>query len=134
MKIYDFTVEKGRDIKKEIVRCVLERGWKEVLIIGAVGSVKDMVFTAPVEDELPLRTGNTPCRSAGEILSFSGEIMGRDKMDPELKAVYKDTECPLFVHIHASCATAGGHVTGGGLAEGKAFRALRVFMVPVEGQ
>ncbi len=131
MKIYDFIIEKDKDIKKEIVSFILKKGWNEALILGAVGSVKDMIFTTPVCDSLPLRTCKNPVLGAGEILSFTGEIMGREKMDPDLKDVYKDTECPLFVHIHASMAAKNGVVAGGGLAEGKAFRALRVFIVPV---
>lgn len=131
MKIYDFIIEKDKDIKKGIVSYVLEKGWDEALVLGAVGSVKDMLFTTPICDSLPLRTCKNSVPGAGEILSFTGEIMERAKMDPELKDVYKDTECPLFVHIHASMAAKNGVVAGGGLAGGKAFRALRVFIVPV---
>ena len=47
--------------------------------------------------------------------------------------VYPDKVSPLIVHIHASCATAGGHVAGGGLRAGKAFRSVRIFMIPLDG-
>lgn len=131
-KLYDITIPAGDDIRKAIETYVLDMGWEEAAVLGAVGSVQDMVFTTPVENQLPLKTAPTPCYGAAEILSFSGEIMKREKMDPALAAVYPDKTSPLFVHIHASCATAGGHVCGGGLCKGKAFRALRVFMVPLE--
>ena len=129
--VFEMTVRSGEDIREAIARFVLEKGWSSVMIPCAIGSVIDMVFTTPVENTLPLRTAKTPVSSAAELLSFTGEVMKKERMDPALAAVYKD-DGPLFVHIHASCATAGGHVAGGGLAGGKAFRAVRVFLVPLE--
>ena len=58
--------------------------------------------------------------------------MVKEKMDPQLRQVYPDTDSPLFIHIHASYARAGGLVMGGGLWGGTAFRSLRVFLRPVE--
>ena len=81
---------------------------------------------------MPLKVGRTPCYGAAEILSFTGEVMVKEKMDPQLRQVYPDTDSPLFIHIHASCARAGGLVMGGGLWGGTAFRSLRVFLRPVE--
>lgn len=130
--LYDIMIAGGENIRDKITEYVLQAGWEEAVILGAVGSVEELEFTAPVENELPLRTGTTPCHGAAEILSFSGEIMKREKMDPALEAVYPDKSSPLFVHIHASCAVAGGHVCGGGLQGGRAFRALRVFITPLD--
>lgn len=130
--LYDVIIPAGKEIRDTIMDYVLEKGWEEAAILGAVGSVQDMAFTTPVENKLPLRTGSTPCHGAAEILSFTGEIMKREKMDPGLESVYPDKSSPLFVHIHASCAIAGGHVCGGGLKCGKAFRELRVFLVPLK--
>lgn len=129
--LYDVVIPAGADIRTVITDYVIEKEWEEVAIIGAVGSVQDMKFTTPVENELPLRTGATTCFGAAEILSFSGEIMKREYMDIELEHIYPDKSSPLFVHIHASCATAGGHVFGGGLKSGIAFRKLRVFLLPL---
>ena len=129
--IFEVTVKSGEDIRGAIERFVLQKGWSSVIIPCAIGSVIDMVFTTPVENTLPLKTARTPVSGAAELLSFTGEIMKKERMDPALASIYKD-EGPLFVHIHASCATAGGHVSGGGLAGGKAFRAVRVFLVPLE--
>lgn len=131
MELYEVTVKSGESIKEVVSRYVLEQGWESVYLTGAVGSVIDCRFTTPTENELPLRTISVSSRGAAELLTFVGEVMKREKMDPELKAVYKDKISPLFVHIHASAATAGGHVIGGGLADGKAFRAVRVFMIPL---
>lgn len=130
-RLYDVTVPAGDDIRKGIEGYVTGMGWESAAILGAVGSVQELVLTTPVENQLPLKTMATPCHGAAEILSFTGEVMIREQMDPSLQAVYQDKESPFFVHIHASCATAGGHVYGGGLAGGKAFRALRIFLMPV---
>ena len=132
--LYDVTVQAGDDIRKGIESYAMEQGWESAAILGAVGSVQELVFTTPVENQLPLRTMATPCHGAAEILSFTGEVMKRELMDPALEAVYPDKERPFFVHIHASCATAGGHVYGGGLSGGRAFRALRIFLMPLGRQ
>jgi len=128
----EVTVPAGQDIKKVVTDFILAHGWKQVYVTGAVGSVIDMVFTTPIQNHLPLKVTSVPVSGAGEMMSMVGEIMPREMMDPDLKDVYPDKDSPLFVHIHACIATAGGHVSGGGLKAGKAFRSLRVFMVPLE--
>ena len=125
-------VDQGQDIRKTIEAFVIEKGWKEVIVVNAIGSVKDLILAAPIRNELPLKVGRTPCYGAAEILSFTGEIMVKDRMDPQLRQVYPDTDSPLFIHVHASCARAGGQVMGGGLWGGTAFRSLRVFLRPLE--
>ena len=125
-------VDQGQDIRKTIEAFVIEKGWNEVIVVNAIGSVKDLILAAPIRNELPLKVGRTPCYGAAEILSFTGEIMVKDRMDPQLRQVYPDTDSPLFIHIHASCARAGGQVMGGGLWGGTAFRSLRVFLRPLE--
>lgn len=125
-------IDQGQDIRKTIEAFVIEKGWKEVIVVNAIGSVKDLILAAPISNELPLKVGRTPCYGAAEILSFTGEVMVKEKMDPQLRQVYPDTDSPLFIHIHASCARAGGSVMGGGLWGGTAFRSLRVFLRPVE--
>lgn len=125
-------IDQGQDIRKTIEAFVIEKGWKEVIVVNAIGSVKDLILAAPISNELPLKVGRTPCYGAAEILSFTGEVMVKEKMDPQLRQVYPDTDSPLFIHIHVSCARAGGLVMGGGLWGGTAFRSLRVFLRPVE--
>lgn len=125
-------IDQGQDIRKTIEAFVIEKGWKEVIVVNAIGSVKDLILAAPISNELPLKVGRTPCYGAAEILSFTGEVMVKEKMDPQLRQVYPDTDSPLFIHIHASCARAGGLVMGGGLWGGTAFRSLRVFLRPME--
>ena len=130
-QIYEVTVKAGEDIKEVVTDYVLGQGWESVYITGAVGSVIGMSYTTPVRDQLPLVTASQPAEGVAEVLSLTGEVMKREKMDPALQSVYKDTECPLFVHIHISCAHRDGSVRGGGLAAGNAFRLLRIFMTPL---
>lgn len=125
-------IDQGQDIRKTIEAFVLQKGWKEVIVVNAIGSVKDLILAAPISNELPLKVGRTPCFGAAEILAFTGEVMVKERMDPQLRKVYPDTDSPLFIHIHASCARAGGSVLGGGLWGGTAFRSLRVFLRPLE--
>lgn len=131
-ELYEVTVKTGEDIRQVIGDYILKMGWESVYVIGAIGSVIDMSFTAPIENTLPLRTASTPCSGAAELVALTGEVMKRERMDPALAGVYTDTSNPLFVHLHACVATAGGHMMGGGLKSGKAFRAVRVFMTPLE--
>ncbi|HAT1680537.1 TPA: DNA-binding protein [Klebsiella oxytoca] len=129
MKLYDFIVGSGEDIREAVTRFVLSKKWHGAYITGAVGSVTDMSFTTPISNKLPPETQVFTVEGAAEVVSFTGEVMLRDLMDPSLKTIYPDTENPLFVHIHTSCAYEGGKVCGGGLAAGKAFRSVRVFLV-----
>lgn len=130
-ELFEVTVPSGGDIRRTLEDYVLSQGWESVYVIGAIGSVTDMRFTTPVENTLPLRTAVTPCNGAAELVAMTGEIMKREFMDPALAGVYADAESPLFIHLHACCATAGGHMMGGGLKTGKAFRAVRIFMTPI---
>lgn len=132
MKIYEVTVKSGESIKKVLTDYIVDMGWDSVYVTGAIGSVCDCTFVTPVQDTLPLVTAPTPVHGAAELVSLVGEVMKRERMDPALAAVYKDKESPLFVHLHASAATAGGHMIGGGFSDGKAFRAVRIFMTPLD--
>ncbi len=129
--LYEVTVERGQDIRQTITDFILAHGWEEVFIVGAIGSAIDTAYNAPADNSIPMNLVVTECPGACEIVSFTGEVMKRERMDPNLARVYPDKTSPLFVHIHASCAQAGGHVVGGGLVRGRAFRSLRVFMIPL---
>ena len=128
--LYEVTVKRDEDIRQVITDFILDKGWDEALILGAVGSVIDTAYNAPIDNSVPMNLVVTECPGAAEIVSFTGEVMKREYMDPNLAKVYPDKTSPLFVHIHASCAKAGGAVVGGGLVRGRAFRSLRVFLTP----
>jgi predicted DNA-binding protein with PD1-like motif len=131
-ELYEVMVPRGADIRQTISDFILEKNWDEAFIIGAVGSVMDSAYNAPVDNSIPMNLVVTEVPAAAEIVSFTGEVMKRERMDENLAKVYPDKTSPLFVHIHASCAVGGGQITGGGLVRGKAFRALRVFLTPLE--
>lgn len=126
------TVPRGQDIRGTITEFVAEKGWPEAIILGAVGSVIGTAYNAPRDNSIPMNLMVTEVPSAAEVVGFTGEVMKRERMDPDLASVYPDKTSPYFVHIHASCAKGGGEVVGGGLVRGRAFRALRVFLTPIE--
>lgn len=127
MNTHEIIVNAGEDIKEGIERFMLEMEWPSAYISGAIGSVRDLALTTPVGLELPPKVAVTPCVGPGEVLAFTGEVMKREFMDPSLKDIYKE-DGPLFIHVHTSVATAGGHVFGGGMKYGKAFRALKIYI------
>ena len=129
-QVCELIVGKDQDIKGAIEALVLEKGWQNVYISGAIGSVYGVEFTAPADGSYPPQVERTLCQGPGEMLAFTGEEMTIDRMDPALKGVYQG-EGPLFIHIHASVATAGAHVYGGGFQTGKAFRSLKVYLQEV---
>lgn len=130
-ELLQLVIPSGMDIKKSLMDFLIGQGVREVYIIGAIGSAKDVCIAAPVEPQLPLRTVDVPFPVACEVVGFTGEVMGWDSVDPSLAAMFPDRSDPLFLHIHIAAALAGGHVFGGGFRGGKAFRSLRVFMLPL---
>ncbi|MCD8361757.1 MAG: DNA-binding protein [Lachnospiraceae bacterium] len=129
--LYEVTVPRGADILRTITAFIESKGWENVYITGAVGSVINTVYNVPIDDSIPMHLAKVQCPEAAEIVGFTGEVMKRERMDPELAKVYPDKTSPLFVHIHASCALREGRVIGGGLRGGQAFRSLRVFLTPL---
>ncbi len=130
--LYEISVKRDEDVRRTITDFILEKGWDEAFIVGAVGSIIDSAYNAPIDNSIPMNLVTNECPGAAELLSFTGEVMKRELMDENLAKVYKDKTCPLFVHIHASCATGEGKVYGGGLVKGRAFRGIRVFLIPLQ--
>ena len=133
-RLYEVTVEKDENVKEKITQYILEQGWEDVYISGAVGSVRNVKLTNPVSAEFPPRVGTTECAGPCEVVAFTGEVMKRERMDPVLEKIYPDKTCPFFVHVHASVGVAGSHMYGGGFHDGYAFRKLRVFLQPLDEQ
>lgn len=132
-ELYEVTVNRGEDVRQVISDFILEKKWEEAFIINAVGSIINSAYNAPIDDSIPMNLVVRECPGAAELLSFTGEVMKRERMDENLARVYPDKTSPLFVHIHASCATGDGNIYGGGLVRGKAFRSIRVFLTPLDG-
>ncbi|MDY4032700.1 MAG: PPC domain-containing DNA-binding protein [Pyramidobacter sp.] len=130
MELYEVTVQQGQDIKNVLRTFIQAQGWTAVIIIGAIGSVQSIEFNTPRDDSIPMNLANHGYAHAAEVVSFVGEVMTWEHTDKFLQQAYKDSNDALFIHIHASVATADGSVIGGGLVSGKAFRALRIFMTP----
>lgn len=131
-KVYQIMVNKDEDIKEVITKYVLEKGWDNAYISGAIGSTHNAKLKTPNSLAYPPQTSTTDCYMPCEVLAFTGEIMAKNKMPEDLKEVYVDDGCPLFVHIHASLSATGAHVYGGGFHGGQAFRGLKVYIQPME--
>ena len=129
--LYEVTVDRGEDIRQVLSDYILEKNWEEVFIVGAIGSIIDSAYNAPADNRIPMNLVTVECPEAAELLSFHGEVMNRERMDENLARVYRDKTSPLFIHIHASCAAGGGAMYGGGLVKGRAFRSIRIFMIPL---
>lgn len=129
--LYEVTVDRGEDIRQVLSDYILEKNWEEVFIVGAIGSIVDSAYNAPADNRIPMNLVTVECPEAAELLSFHGEVMKRERMDENLAKVYRDKTSPLFIHIHASCAAGGGAMYGGGLVKGRAFRSIRIFMIPL---
>jgi len=126
---YQIIIERDEEIRESIDRFIQKKGWKGGYISGAIGSVKNSRFAVPINNEFPPKIEFISCISAGELLSFTGEIIPIAKVPPTLKSIYS-IKGDYFIHIHASIAVAGAHVYGGGFQSGRAFRAVNVFIHP----
>lgn len=127
-KIYEVIVERNQDIKEVVNKFVLDKGWEEAYISGAIGSIRDVELTTPISMDFPPKVEVFSIEGPAESLTFVGEIMKIEKMDPALKEVYSTEGQDLFIHIHASIAIAGSKVYGGGFKSGKAFRKLKIYI------
>ena len=86
--LYEVTVNRGEDIRQVISDYILEKGWEEVFIVGAVGSIIDSAYNAPIDNSIPMNLATNECPGAAELLSFNGEVMKRERMDENLAKVY----------------------------------------------
>lgn len=127
-KTHELIVEKNEDIKEAINKFVLEKGWESAYISGAIGSIRDVELTTPINMNIPPKVETFSTEGPAEVLAFVGEIMKMEKMDPALKGIYSSDGQSLFIHIHASIALAGSKVYGGGFKIGKAFRKLKIYI------
>lgn len=131
-KFISLNIEQGKEIKTEIGKFLKKLKIEKAIIVGAIGSVKDVCFTVPINEDLPPVIERLNFEGPGEILSFTGEVMERSEMDKNLTSVYQSDEFDFFIHIHASIGINGAQVFGGGFSFGKAFRGLNVFFIVEE--
>jgi predicted DNA-binding protein with PD1-like motif len=130
-KVYQVSVLKGEEVKEKIYRFILEKRWEAAVIVGAVGSIRDVVYTTPEGNADNFHIVKNTYTGPAELLSFTGEIMKAEKVDPMLKKVYT-VDGEYFIHAHASSAGEGGVIRGGGFQEGHALRAVNVFIQQLE--
>lgn len=56
-EVCELIIGRGQDIKSAIEAFILEKGWDNVYISGAIGSVCEARFTAPCQRRLPSSGG-----------------------------------------------------------------------------
>ncbi|NLJ63765.1 MAG: DNA-binding protein [Christensenellaceae bacterium] len=128
---HEIKIKSGENIREIINAYVVEHKITHAFIAGAVGSVSDMVFNAPDSSSFPIKPVSTPVSGPAEVLAFSGEVIPKEEMDETMKRIYHDDPYDLFIHVHAAVGVAGANVYGGALLEGKVFRALSVYILPI---
>jgi len=126
-EIHVIRVGVNEDIIESIRTFIHEKQWEKACILNAIGAVKDLVFAVPAGMTVPPNLFQFPIAGPGELVSFVGEIMKVEAMDPILKTVYKCSD-EYFIHIHASAAVGAATVFGGGFRAGKAFMGLSIFI------
>jgi predicted DNA-binding protein with PD1-like motif len=125
--VYQIEVGKDEEIREKILGFILQKRWNGALVIGAIGSVKEVRYFTPTGTDFPPRLESTTIAAPAEILSFIGEVMRAEQIPSSLREAYK-IDGDYFLHIHASMAVAGGHVYGGGFQYGYALRGVNVFI------
>lgn len=129
--VYECIIGCDADIRTELDKFIVAHGWNHVYISGAIGSIKEAVMTAPTEATLPPVVGFTTYKGVAEVSSFVGYTYKRDIAPKEELMLDSHTDSPLYVHIHASFGIVGGHTYAGGFRDGKTFRAMNIFMIPL---
>jgi predicted DNA-binding protein with PD1-like motif len=125
--VYQLKIAKNEEIKEKILDFLLRKRWDGALIIGAIGSVKEVRYFTPSGMDSPPRLESTTIVAPAEILSFIGEVMRAEEVPSSLRETYA-IDGDYFLHVHASTAVAGGHVYGGGFQYGYALRGVNVFI------
>lgn len=130
MDFYEWIIERDEDLRIRLDQYMLASGFQHIFISGAVGSMRDITLAAPGEFTIPPRLVMTECLGPAEITSFAGDVYLRHLAPQDELFLDPENDSPLFAHIHMSCAIAGGQTIGGGLRRGKAFRRIKLFVVP----
>jgi len=126
-EIHVIRIGVNEDIIEGIKTFMHEKQWEKACILNAIGAVKELVFAVPSGMTVPPNLIQYPFEGPGELVSFVGEVMKLEAMDPILKTVYKCSG-EYFIHIHASAAIGPAVVYGGGFRAGKAFMGLSIFI------
>lgn len=119
----------GENVATHIDEFLKLNKWKQAVILGAVGSARDIkVATIKSMDFPPVDIQEHFFEGPAEIVSFIGEVIQNKYLDPTLRELYPGDDEDNFIHLHVSVALRDGRVVGGGLHQIKAFREVVVFL------
>jgi len=132
-KLHICTLSKNQDVMSSLHDYMKDKTWRGGKIIGAVGSVYDVILGNPGSYDLKVlhkKKIDAPC----EVVSFAGEITLKENASPDLpKAIFDAATSGYIIHIHMACShEADALVSGGSMREAKVLRALSVFIIEEE--
>lgn len=129
--VYELVIGPNQDIRQCLDAYIMQQGWKQVYISGAIGSITEVFLSAPLSAKLPPNVGITHYVGAAEVSSFVGYAYQRALAPADEIMLDPQIDSPLYVHIHMSCGISGGHTYAGGFRGGTTMRAMNVFMFPL---
>ena len=106
---------KGDSVKEKLVEYMENKGWKEAIVTGALGSVVHVTVGNAATMTNPPEVRYTDISGPFEILSFCGEI-------------YREQEGNWYIHIHMAGSMTDATVFGGGMQKAEVFKGLKVFI------
>lgn len=130
-QVYELIIGSNEDVRRCIDEYIVARGWEHVYISGAIGSLCEVTFSAPVTATLPPEVALTQFVGAAEVTSFLGYTYKRSLAPPDELKLDPQNDSPLYVHIHISCGITGAYSLAGGFRGGKTLRAMNIYMIPI---
>ena len=131
-KLHVIELTKGQDVIGGIHEYLMDKKWKNGVIVAGVGSIHNVTINNPMTFDLPpelkVITIDRPC----EVVSFMGEITPKDKAPTGMPCQMKDTPSDYVVHIHMTCSHDDGVVNGGGFRNATVLRALNLYVLEEE--
>jgi len=129
MKLHILRIHQDEEVIPALHAFMREQNWYRGVILGAAGSVQDVLVNAPVNNEHPPKLAPVIIEEPCEVTSFFGEVIRREDTPDNLQRHMQEQTSQYMLHIHCSVGH-GKHcaVTGGGLRKLRVFSALNVYI------
>ena len=93
-QLHELVIAKDQDIKAAIEAFVLEKGWQNVYISGAIGSVYGLEFTTPADSSYPPQVERT-LNSANTALA-TVDIVAQQLANSDLPGILENLDQTLL--------------------------------------